>query len=381
MKILHFSDTHLGYSNFDIVNEKGINTREQDFYDAFEFVFSQIREIKPDIILHTGDFFHRPTPSNRAMTFVLEQFKNISDLNIPFIIIAGNHSTPKTIYTSPILKALKTLINVYPIFDQKYEVIQLDNVAIHGLPHINDIRVQAEELDKVSLIPNKRNILMLHTSLGKKYLMDEYGEQVFPEEKIELLKQFDFIALGHWHNFQKVTILDNAYYSGSLERMSDSECMHEKGYCILEFNDKDPIIPVFIPIPTRKWHKIDILGCHQKSISDITVELNSFKEQYITQGCILNINFQGIKLDQSLELSNGNIKNIFDDVFNISIKRTSYTENNIISQIETGSFDKLDNSFAEFIKMKYSDEQIASLLIEKSNYYFNKHSTENQNDN
>lgn len=75
MKIVHLSDTHLGYSNFDKVNDLGVNFREQDFYDAFERVVSQILEIKPSIVIHSGDFFHRPSPSNRAMTFALEQLK------------------------------------------------------------------------------------------------------------------------------------------------------------------------------------------------------------------------------------------------------------------------------------------------------------------
>jgi DNA repair exonuclease SbcCD nuclease subunit len=67
MKILHFSDTHLGYSNFDNVNENGINTREQDFYDSFKFIINNIKEIKPNIIIHTGDFFNKPSPSNREL--------------------------------------------------------------------------------------------------------------------------------------------------------------------------------------------------------------------------------------------------------------------------------------------------------------------------
>lgn len=109
MKIFHFSDTHLGYYNYDKVTEKGVNAREQDFYDAFVFVIKQILERKPDLVIHSGDFFHKPSPTNRAMTFALEQLRILSKANIPIVIIWGNHSTPKTIYTSPILKAFGTV--------------------------------------------------------------------------------------------------------------------------------------------------------------------------------------------------------------------------------------------------------------------------------
>ena len=75
MKIVHFSDTHLGFNDLDVINEDNINQREADFYKAFSQVVEQIKEIKPDYIIHTGDLFHRTSPSNRAITFALEQFK------------------------------------------------------------------------------------------------------------------------------------------------------------------------------------------------------------------------------------------------------------------------------------------------------------------
>ena len=55
MKIIHFSDTHLGYNDLDILNDANINQREADFYDAFSQVVAQIKLIKPDYIIHTGD--------------------------------------------------------------------------------------------------------------------------------------------------------------------------------------------------------------------------------------------------------------------------------------------------------------------------------------
>ncbi|MBK8444810.1 MAG: metallophosphoesterase [Sphingobacteriales bacterium] len=57
MNILHFSDTHLGYHYYDKITEEGVNAREQDFYDAFSFIIDRIVEQRPDLVLHSGDFF------------------------------------------------------------------------------------------------------------------------------------------------------------------------------------------------------------------------------------------------------------------------------------------------------------------------------------
>ncbi|MEA3370211.1 MAG: metallophosphoesterase, partial [Campylobacterota bacterium] len=113
MKLIHFSDTHLGFNDLDILNAENINQREADFYDAFSQVVEQIKIIKPDYIIHTGDLFHRSSPSNRAITFALEQFKIIDELEIPFILIAGNHSTPRTNLSSPILKIFENFKNIF----------------------------------------------------------------------------------------------------------------------------------------------------------------------------------------------------------------------------------------------------------------------------
>ncbi len=69
MKIIHFSDTHLGFNDLDILNSDGINQREVDFYKAFDDIVQSIIKIKPDYIIHTGDLFHRSSPSNRAIAF------------------------------------------------------------------------------------------------------------------------------------------------------------------------------------------------------------------------------------------------------------------------------------------------------------------------
>ena len=101
MKIIHFSDTHLGFSDLDVTNSEGVNQREADFYKAFSDVIDAILEIRPDYVIHTGDLFHRASPSNRAITFAMMQLKRLQEAKMPLVIIAGNHSTPRTSTSSP----------------------------------------------------------------------------------------------------------------------------------------------------------------------------------------------------------------------------------------------------------------------------------------
>ncbi|MEA1984006.1 MAG: DNA repair exonuclease, partial [Campylobacterota bacterium] len=182
MKIIHFSDTHLGYNDLDILNDENINQREADFYDAFSQVVEQIKLTKPDYIIHTGDLFHRSSPSNRAISFALEQFKIINALNIPFIIIAGNHSTPRTNLSTPIMKIFDNFENVYTSYSQEYKTIAFDEILFHTLPHMNDETKAVEQIElcENAIDGSKKNLMMMHCSVGAHFLMQEFGEWVYP---------------------------------------------------------------------------------------------------------------------------------------------------------------------------------------------------------
>ena len=78
MKILHVSDTHLGYSAYSKITERGINQREMDTYDAFKQFVDYSFKSKPDLIIHSGDLFDSVRPNNRAITFAIKQILKLS---------------------------------------------------------------------------------------------------------------------------------------------------------------------------------------------------------------------------------------------------------------------------------------------------------------
>jgi DNA repair exonuclease SbcCD nuclease subunit len=371
MRILHFSDTHLGFQAFDRVNDAGVNTREQDVYDAFERVIQRTLEIKPDLVIHSGDFFHRPSPSNRALTFGLEQLRKIGDAGIPIVIIAGNHETPKTIYNSPILRALNTLDHVFPVFGETWEKHSFGEVVIHGVPHINDQRILLQELQKLQPEPGKFNILMLHTSLGKRYLMEEYGEQIFPPEFEAKLAEFQYIALGHWHNVQAVTLHPNAWYSGSIERLSDTEIDSEKGFILLEVAPDHTCKVQFESITTRPWLRWEQSNCQSLSIAELEASLLQFQYEQPTLDAILSISFNDIRPEQTLEFGNIRLRQLFPEAFQIIPKRKTVSDRTFVQGIESHQFDRLDKVFADYLQSKFpDDEKLATQLIERANRYF-----------
>ena len=355
MKIIHFSDTHLGFSDLDILNEDNINQREADFYDAFSQVVEQIKKIQPDYIIHTGDLFHRPRPSNRAITFALEQFKIIDELNIPFIIIAGNHSTPRTNLSSPILKIFKNFKNIYVSYKQKYKSIEFDDVIFHTLPHMNDESKANEQilLCEKNIDKDKKNIMMLHCSVGAWYLMQEFGEWVYPTSKEYIFEKMDYVALGHWHGFGKLKKHRNVFYSGSIERTSLNDKRNSKGFVKIILNDKLIVKHQEINIRPIIGLKID---CEDFENSIKSLDLTNIKDS------IVEVTLQNLTVVQSIDISSLDIKNLFKDAMSVTIKREfkKSGEDTKLSDIEAVS---LEDYFLEHIKQDARDEEYGRLKV------------------
>ena len=353
MKILHFSDTHLGFNDLDIINEENINQREADFYDAFSQVVEQIKLIKPDYIIHTGDLFHRSSPSNRAITFALEKFLEIDELNIPCILIAGNHSTPRTNLSSPILRIFDNFKNVYVSYNQEYKKIEFDDVLFHTLPHMNDdsIALGQIELCEANISESKRNIMMMHCSVGAWYLMQEFGEWVYPTDKEYIFEKMDYVALGHWHGFGVVGKHENVYYSGSLERTSLNDKRNSKGFILATLEDKLNIEYKSISIrPIR----IKELNCDDLQGSIASLDFSD------THNAIVEVKLTNLTPLSSIDISNKQIKDLFTRAMSVSIKREfkKSDDSQSISDMEAIS---LEEYFLEHIKEQSDDKEFDRL--------------------
>ncbi|WP_373070772.1 exonuclease SbcCD subunit D [Sulfurimonas sp.] len=355
MKIIHFSDTHLGFNDLEVLNDENINQREADFYDAFKQVVENIKLTKPDYIIHTGDLFHRSSPSNRAITFALEQFKIIDSLNIPFIIIAGNHSTPRTNLSSPILKIFNSFKNIHTSYNQVYKKIEFKDVAFHTLPHMNDETkaLPQIELCEKSIDENRKNIMMMHCSVGAHYLMQEFGEWVYPKDKEYLFEKMDYVALGHWHGFGQVGKHENVYYSGSTERTSLNDKRNSKGYIELTLNEEDSLFGAL----EVEYKEINIRPFITKEIDceDYENSLASL-DTSDTKDAIVEVKLKNLSSMQSIEIQNSDIKERFSEAMSVNIKREfkSSANDNSVEGVEAQSIEEF---FLEHIKEGAEDKE------------------------
>lgn len=360
MKILHFSDTHLGFSQFNALNEKNVNQREADFYDAFCQVIDEICKIKPNFIIHCGDFFHKIRPNNRAIAFALKQLKRVDELQIPFIMIAGNHSTPKIEQSTCIFEIFSGFKNIYTVYNQAYEKISFKNINFHCIPHINseDKFLQEIELCQTQFTQDKntKNILLLHASASKSYLALEFGERIFPIQKVEFLKNFDYVAFGHWHKFTQ--IYKNAFYSGSLERTSLNDKSNEKGFILLDL--KDELKVEFIKIKIREFLNFEIdFNQLENFLENINEKEVAFK--------IINLTIKNISFLEDIDLDLNKIRAVFKSALFLNIKKEVLQAKIFTQNIEV--FD-LQDRFFEFLNENIQNSDENTRLSQKAKKLF-----------
>ena len=228
MRLVHISDTHLGFSAYSKLDPgEGINQREVDIYRAFEQAVDKTIELKPDVIVHSGDLFDTVRPQNRAIDFALRQLLRLSEAGIETVLISGNHSTPRLRETGNIFRIFEHLRNVHPVHEPGSTKIVIGDVAVHAVPHSSNPSL-VSVLSKLSPARDSRfNVLVLHAGIldSHTYKMDEFNEQNVPLAAIK--GAWDYVALGHFHQYAKVA--ENAYYSGSTERLGFGESVNDKG--------------------------------------------------------------------------------------------------------------------------------------------------------
>jgi DNA repair protein SbcD/Mre11 len=254
LKIAHLADLHLGYRAYHRVNARGANVREADVADAFRRAVARVVEIRPDLVLVAGDVFHTVRPSNTAIADAFRQFSLLADRlpDVPIVVIAGNHDSPRSADTGNILNLFREIDGVRVVCDECRSVrLPEIDASILCLPHVS-----LSTGEEVAMEPDegsKHNILMLHGTIRgesadqKLRYMSEYGGAEIPEERIAYA-DWDYVAVGHYHTVQELA--PNAWYPGGLERTSTNIWFEKEDKGFLVFSTKGNRAE-FEPVETR----------------------------------------------------------------------------------------------------------------------------------
>ena len=220
VRLVHLSDLHLGFRQFQRTTPNGINQREADVAQSFTRAIDKLIELQPDIIVIAGDIFHTVRPTNPAILHAFNQFSRLMR-ELPeaiVVLVAGNHDMPRSSETTCILR-LFTPLGMH-VVDSEARRLQFPErgLSIYAVP---DMPPGSVKLDPDPAFPI--NVLVLHGEVAGAIPthaehLDRAALQIPAEDVSSPL--WNYVALGHYHVYKKVA--PNAYYSGSIDYTSSN---------------------------------------------------------------------------------------------------------------------------------------------------------------
>jgi len=218
MRLVHLSDLHLGYRQYQRLTPTGVNQREADVAATFRSVVDRIIDLRPELVVVAGDVFHNVRPSNQAIVHAFLQFNRLVS-SLPesaIVLVAGNHDTPRTSETGGILQLFAQL-NGLDVVDREPRRLSFPHLdlSVLAVPDVPGLVKPSFTVDS-----NARfNVLAMHCGiegLTDTVAWDRPPVEVSPSELNA--PAWDYIALGHYHVYREVK--PNTYFSGSIDYTS-----------------------------------------------------------------------------------------------------------------------------------------------------------------
>ena len=371
MKFLHIADTHLGYSAYRKATPDGINQREIDTYAAFKQFIDYAVKSKPGLIIHAGDLFDSVRPNNRAITFAIDQILRVSKEKIPFVIIAGNHEHPKLKETGHIFSIFDHIENVHPIYKAKYETLNFkiknEKITIHAVPQCELKKQFEDEIKKVK--PDKSskyNIFVSHGAVSgiRIFSMNEFNELIINPN--DLSKDFDYIALGHYHKYTKLA--DNTFYSGSIERFTFTDAPDKKGFIELDLSN-DKLKTKFVELKIRQMMDSKPIKCSNLKLEEIMKKIKQTVQEIKPKEKTFRITLDNIPSHIYRGIDFGEIRQLSSDAVHYEIKANVIKEGES-KKATTSKIDALTNEFKQFIESQDLKEK--EMILELGIGYIEK---------
>ncbi|MBV9878947.1 MAG: DNA repair exonuclease [Gemmatirosa sp.] len=219
MRLVHLSDLHLGFRQYQRLTPAGINQREADVAQAFRRAIEHAIELRPELVLIAGDVFHTVRPSNPAILAAFQQFARLTQAlpDASVVMVAGNHDAPRTRETGCILRLFREAgVHVVDEEPQRIAFPERD-LSVLAVPDVPGVPRPPLEPD-----PSARyNVLLIHGEVegvlpNHAAPVDRAPIAITPQELGA--SRWDYVALGHYHVYREVG--PNAYYSGSIDYTS-----------------------------------------------------------------------------------------------------------------------------------------------------------------
>jgi exonuclease SbcD len=350
-----------------------------DVQEAYGRAVDEILEREVDLVIHSGDVFDSVRPATHVIIGFLKQTARITArADIPYLVTAGNHETPRLRATTAALE-YANLVNAYSAhgFEIDYwsEEIEDTVVGVTLVPHGAVATAGAVTPERDADI----NILMTHGLVPDlEARQHEMGEANLHSGMLE--GAFDYIALGHYHGFHEHK--PNSYYAGATERFSFGEVDSVPGFAIVEF-DGGGVSVEHVPIETRPMIDLPKISAREMDAAGLTEEIRSRVDGADLDGAIVRLRVYDVRRGVASGIDRELIRELQRRCLNFSLEihaeeRPEGGDGGPASAV----FGPLEEEFAAFVKAQRErgelEKGFAEEFLEKGRGYLARAASEEQ---
>jgi len=290
MRIVHFSDIHIGIESYGRLDPAtGLSTRFLDFLSAFDQVVDYVLHNDVHLVIFSGDAYKTRNPTPTHQQEFAQRIWQMAKAGVPVFLLVGNHDAPNVLGRATTVDIFDTLavqrvtvgkrIDTYPIDTAagRVQVVALPWITRSGILTKEDIRqLPIERVDEAilqrvqetidlqiqGLSPDIPAILVAHGSVqGAVYGSERsltLGNDIVIPASLTNRPVWSYVALGHIHKHQRIHDNPPAVYAGSLERIDFSEKDDQKGFVVVDIDDTKAATCTFCPVKARRFVEINV---------------------------------------------------------------------------------------------------------------------------
>jgi DNA repair exonuclease SbcCD nuclease subunit len=369
----------LGYTRYaKLHQETSRNQREVDVQEAYGRAVDAILERDVDLVIHSGDVFDSVRPATHVIIGFLKQTFRITREDIPYLVAAGNHETPRLRSTTAALE-YANLVNAISAhgFEIDYEPVEADGVTMgvtlvpHGAVFGTGAVTPSRDADV--------NILVTHGMVpGLEARQYEMGEANLQPGMLE--GGFDYIALGHYHEFHKHK--PNAFYAGATERFGFGEVESKPGFAIVEFDGGGLKSVEHVKITARPMLDLEKISARDMDAAGLTEAVHERTSGVDLDGSIARLRAYDVRRGVASGVDRELLRDLQRRCLNFSLEihaeeRPEDLERNGSS---TAVFGPLGEEFAAFVAERKESGELeagfAEEFLEKGRAYLTRAASE-----
>lgn len=234
MKFSHTADAHLGYHQYNL------EARAKDIARAFWTVCNKAVKSKCDLLLISGDLFHKRTTDSKTFLQAIGALSMVRKAGILAIAVPGNHDCPWRSGGQTWLSVLDSL-GYLLLLDVSIEkgrlslekaIYETEGIRVVGIPFLGTAlpHIIPQIVEQLSQLPRKYTVLMLHAGLEGE--MPGFRAVLTLKDLEPLRPYVDYVAMGHIHKPFKHG--DWIFNPGSLEALAADEMEYKGGWCLVD---------------------------------------------------------------------------------------------------------------------------------------------------